>query len=322
MGSVNEQSIYGVRTKDSITLKNSTSGGVFTVISDLIIEEGGMVCGAVYNSNYEVKHVISNSKNVRDGMRGAKYVQSEIKDVIPDIIKYLESNYVVLFSGTPCQVAAIKRIVSMKKLGEKLVTIDIICHGVPSPGIFKEHIKLIEEKYGAIKSYIFRDKQKGWRGQNVTIMTEKGVVSDEDAKIFSSLYFNSLIIRPSCNNCHFASIKRVGDITIGDFWGVSQENISFDDNLGISQVMINTEKGKRIFDKIRKQIEYFEVKSNCYIQPNMVKSTERNPIANTFWSKYKKGGIEYGGKILKTLRYRMIVYKIFDKIRYMMRKKP
>lgn len=218
--------VYGARIKDNKILENSTSGGLFTAVSDLIIKNGGVVCGAIYDSNYEVKHVITNSKDIRDKMRGAKYVQSDMGNVISEILSNLKENRVVLFSGTPCQVVAVKNVAKAKKLDSNLITMDIICHGVPSPQVFKKHIELIEQKYGLIKSYLFRDKKKGWRGQNVTIITEKGVVPDKDAKIFTSLYFNSLIIRPSCFECPFSSVKREGDISIGDFWGISKEKMN------------------------------------------------------------------------------------------------
>ncbi len=176
MWNVNKSIVYGARIIDKTILKNSTSGGVFSPISDLIIKNGGLVCGAVYSSDYKVKHVISASPEVRNEMRMAKYVQSNMGDIISKILKHLEKDQIVLFSGTPCQVAAVKNVVSAKHLEKNLVTIDIICHGVPSPQLFKEHIDMIEKKYGAIKSYTFRDKQKGWRGQNVTIITESGIV--------------------------------------------------------------------------------------------------------------------------------------------------
>ena len=292
MWNVNKSIVYGARIIDKTILKNSTSGGVFSPISDLIIKNGGLVCGAVYSSDYKVKHVISASPEVRNEMRMAKYVQSNMGDIISKILKHLEKDQIVLFSGTPCQVAAVKNVVSAKHLEKNLVTIDIICHGVPSPQLFKEHIDMIEKKYGAIKSYTFRDKQKGWRGQNVTIITESGIVPDKDAKLYSSLYFNSLIIRPSCYKCPFASVHREGDIT---------------------QIMLNTQKGERIFDEIKQELEYFEIKSDNYIQPNMRKPTERSMVADAFWKVYNKKGIQSGKNFLKTLKYRMIPYRILNK---------
>lgn len=156
-----------------------------------------------------------------------------------------------------------KKVVSIKSNDDKLITIDIVCHGVPSPGIFKQHVSYIENKYGKIKSYLFRDKQKGWRGQNITITTETGVVPDEDAKLFSSLYFNSLIIRPSCFECPFSSIVREGDITISDYWGIAKENEAFDDNRGVSTVMINSEKGNILFDTIKDSCIVCGIYADC-----------------------------------------------------------
>lgn len=306
--------VYGARIKDNTVLRESTSGGLFTAFSDTVIENGGFVCGAVYSREHEVKHVITSQKQIRDEMRGAKYVQSNLGNVIRDVIKHLNAGDCVLFVGTPCQVSALKKVVSIKSNDDKLITIDIVCHGVPSPGIFKQHVSYIENKYGKIKSYLFRDKQKGWRGQNVTITTETGVVPDEDAKLFSSLYFNSLIIRPSCFECPFSSIVREGDITISDYWGIAKENESFDDNRGVSTVMINSEKGNILFDTIKDNIDYFEVNSDSYIQPNMKKPTERNLVANSFWRVYNRKGLGGAKSFLKNLKYRMLPYRIKNKL--------
>lgn len=307
--------VYGARTKDKIVLKESTSGGIFTAISNYVLCENGFVCGAVFSSEYKVQHIISNTIKDRDRMRGAKYVQSDMGTIILTIIDKLKNNRIVLFTGTPCQVAAVKKIASNKNLDKNLLTVDIICHGVPSPGVFEKHIREIEEKYGKICKYEFRDKNKGWKGQNVTIITEKGTVSDEDAKVFSSLYFNSLIIRPSCHNCKFASMDRVGDITIGDFWGIDKEKNKLNDNLGVSEILLNTTKGENVFEMIKSNLDYFKIDSDSYIQPNMKAPTLRNAISYSFWNKYNKEGIGIGKKFLKTIPIRMLPYRIISKIR-------
>lgn len=314
-GKNNIVNVYGARINNLDILKKSTSGGVFTVISDLFLKGGGLVCGAVYSSNMEVNHIVSKNKKDRDLMRGAKYVQSNMGNVMNEVIEYLQLGIPVLFSGTPCQVLAIKKIAKMKKVEDKLFAIDIVCHGVPSPGLFKEHILNLEKKYGKITSYIFRDKRKGWRGQNVTVTTEKGIIPDKDAKLYSSLYFNSLIIRPSCHNCQFSSIERYGDITIGDFWGISEENSKYDDNLGISQVMINSKKGEEVFDHIKDSLDFFEVASNSYIQPNMKKPTKQNEVTNIFWNKYNKYGIVIGNSFLRQIKIRLLPYRINSKLK-------
>lgn len=311
---IKEKKIYGARIKDNEILRESTSGGLFTAFSDAVIENGGFVCGAVYSPYYEVKHVITNQKQIRDEMRGAKYVQSNLDNVIRDVTNHLNSGESVLFTGTPCQVSALKKVVSIKSNDDKLITIDVVCHGVPSPGLFKQHISYIENKYGKIKSYLFRDKKKGWRGQNVTITTETGVVPYEDAKLFSSLYFNSLIIRPSCFECPFSSTVREGDITISDYWGIAKENEAYDDNCGVSTVMINSDKGNELFETIKDKIDYFEVNSDSYIQPNMKKPTERNLTANVFWKVYYKKGLDGAKSFLKNLKYRMLPHRIKNKV--------
>lgn len=312
--------IYGARNRDPQILQNSTSGGIFSAFTKVIIENGGYVCGAVFDNEYRVIHTVANNIEQCRKMCGAKYVQSELGGALDEIVRLMANGRTVLFVGTPCQVAGVKNIAELKKLSDKLITVDIICHGVPSPGIFREHIQAIEKSYGKVLSYSFRDKKKGWRGQNVTIRTESGIVPDDDAKVFTKLYFNSLIIRPSCFSCQFASVDRSGDITIGDFWGIEGENPEYDDNKGISEILINTDKGLGLFHAIGGDVEYFEVKSTSYIQPNMKSPTEQSVVAGDFWKQYKKHGFACTKKFLRSLRQRILCRKVIRKIKYLIEK--
>lgn len=308
--------VYGIRVKDDDILYKSTSGGFFSILSDIILENDGYVCGAVFDSNYRVVHIVTNKSYERNKMRGAKYVQSNMGEVLPTLIKLIKMGNKVLFVGTPCQVTALKNILNLKKINmDSLITVDIICHGVPSPGLFEEHIKDIISQHGEIKEYLFRSKKIGWRGQNVIIETVSGMVPDNEAKVFSKLYFNSLISRPCCANCKFASLKRCGDFTIGDFWGIQNENPYYDDNKGVSMVMINSEKASIEFEKIKNYAEYFKVVSNNYIQPNMIHPTEESKLKKMFWKKYEKKGFSCSEKFLKLEPSLMLVVRAINKLK-------
>lgn len=284
--------VLGARVPDDEILLKSTSGGVFTAISDYILSIGGYVCGAVYGESFEVVHVCSNSIKQRNLMRGAKYVQSNTLSCFKDIIMLLRENKKVLFTGTPCQVAGIKNIAEHYEISNNLYTVDIVCHGVPSSRLFIEYVHYLKEKYGEISNINFRNKEIGWRGQNITIQTEsKKPISAIDRKLFSGLYFSNLIMRDSCNSCKFASIYRAGDITMGDFWGISDENPMYDDNKGVSILLINTSNGQELLRMIRDQINSFTVYGKSYIQPNMMTPTKKSVDSDLFWTMYKKNGI-------------------------------
>ncbi|MBQ2986546.1 MAG: Coenzyme F420 hydrogenase/dehydrogenase, beta subunit C-terminal domain [Tyzzerella sp.] len=307
--------VFGVRNKDEAVLKQSTSGGFFTAVSDLFLENGDSVCGVVFSEDYEAIHVLTNEKKARDKMRGAKYVQSSLGNIFEGIERLLADNKKVLFIGTPCQVVGLKNYICQKKINEiNLFTIDIICHGVPSPAVFREHIRFIEQKYGKIINYSFRDKEVGWRGQNVTIKTNQGRVPQKIAKSYSNLYFNSLIIRPSCHKCQFSTLKRKGDITIGDFWRINEENSKFNDNKGVSEVLINSEKGLALFEMCKEKLEHFKVSSQSYIQPNMLCPTEKHFATEWFWHRYLLEGFTRYRSIWCKLKLKTVISKIRRKL--------
>lgn len=311
--------VIGARNIEADVLAGSTSGGVFSAISDYYLENDGFVCGAIFNKDYCVIHDMTNISECREKMRGVKYVQSNIEPVILEIIEKIKQGKKVIFFGTPCQVSAINNMGELKKINKKLLTtVDLICHGVPSPGLFSDHIRYIKIRYGEIESYLFRDKEKGWRGQNVTINTAAGVVSDEDAKSYCRLYFNSLITRPSCETCPFAVMERAGDLTIGDFWGIDKEDKRYDDNKGISLLLINTEQGEKLFNTVKDRLDFFMVQGKSYIQPNMTAPTEKNPLSDIFWKMYGKEGFEAYKRYFKQEKVRMLPVRVIKKIRRML----
>ena len=183
--------VYAAKNKNDNIRRKSTSGGLFTAISNYVLEKKGVVYGSIMNNDFKVVYLRAESKKDIDNMRGSKYVQSDLKETFSSIKKDLEKNLMVLFVGTPCYVQGLKSY--LRKEYDNLILCDIVCHGVPSPLIFDEHVNFIN-KMGKLKKYTFRDKEIGWRGTNVTIEydTKKEsntVVSD----IFSNLYFDGYI---------------------------------------------------------------------------------------------------------------------------------
>lgn len=288
--------VFSTRIKDNGTLFQSTSGGIFTAITDFVLDVGGFVCGAIFDDNYQVQHIVANTKEERNQMRGAKYVQSNINDSFCKIKFLLDSGNLVLFSGTSCQVHALK--LFLKKEYDSLITIDIVCHGVPSYKMWSNYLSFIEKKYGEIDYLRFRSKKIGWRGNNLEIALKSGKVllGTRDSKKYTSLYGEGFLMRDKCYSCPYTTIFRIGDFSIGDCWGLEKLNSTLNDNNGCSLLFINNEKAYKIFNKIKDCLIVEERTIPEILQPNLLKPTKKPNKINeireklfesNFWKKLR-----------------------------------
>lgn len=197
---------YGVKHKNENERLTSRSGGVFITLSDYILDNGGVVYGAELTEDFLVRHNRAENKQQRDNFKGSKYIQSDMGHIIKKVQEDLKNNIKVLFSGTPCQVHAIKESVS-KKFQSNLYTCDLVCHGVPSEKIFYDFLKYIEKISGkTIKEFNFRDKRFGWESHYETSIFEDG--TELTTQFFRNLFYGHNILRPSCHNCNYANIHR------------------------------------------------------------------------------------------------------------------
>lgn len=235
---------------------SSSSGGIFTMLAELVIDQGGIVFGAKFNNLWQVYHTYVETKDKIKAFRGSKYVQSNIGNSFRETEQFLKQGKTVLFSGTPCQIAGLHNF--LRKDYPNLITVDFICHGVPSPGVFRTYLQGICHKTNCelsnIKQIQFRDKTKGWNNYSLKIIINdissgKEIIITNDLKNdpFLKGFINDLYLRPSCHKCPTKKLSSKSDITIGDYWGYS----GYDDNKGISAVLINTEKGQHIYDTIK-----------------------------------------------------------------------
>lgn len=290
----NEINIYAMKNKNEATRATSSSGGVFYEYAKSILDENGTIYGAAYNAFNEVEHIRIDSIESLYKLQGSKYIQSTITNIYEQIKDDLNKDKKVLFSGTPCQVAGIKKYLERKRINtDKLYTCDIICHGVPSPKVFKDYIKNLEKQYSSkAKTVNFRHKENN-HTQNIKIEFENGqtYVSNYDKNDeFYRLFLNDLILRESCYKCRYTSFDRVGDITLGDFWGIEKTICNFDDKKGVSLVLVNSTKGKEIFEKIKDKYEIKETcKENC-IQKNLREPCEKPDQYDKLWEEYLKEG--------------------------------
>lgn len=289
--------IYAYKNSNTNIREHSTSGGFFSALSELVLDKGGVIYGAVFDENYVVKHIRATDNKDCNRMRNSKYVQSDIRGIIPLVMQDLLSNRLVLFTGTPCQVAALKRFLELKKCDlSNLITCDFVCHGTPSPLIWEEYIKYIKNKYSDDTVEInFRDKTLfGWHKPVLKIKLHNNTqVLTEKRDPFYLFFYSNCILRPSCHFCKFTKRTRVSDITMGDCWGIEKFNAELDDNKGVSLLLINTNRGKQIFSNVIKNNEIVKISYNDVEQPHLYKPVKKSKRREEFWYDYFQKGFLY-----------------------------
>ncbi|MDR0914915.1 MAG: Coenzyme F420 hydrogenase/dehydrogenase, beta subunit C-terminal domain [Oscillospiraceae bacterium] len=247
---------YIVQNKDEQVRRESTSGGAFSAIAEHIIGLGGKVWGVCLDENFTAKHTYAENSAQLAAFRGSKYSQSELGNTFLEVKNALLADQWALFSGTPCQVEGLLRYLGGDK--EKLITVDVVCHGAPSPRVFKKYVEYQRQKTGEFDKLLFRDKYSGYTHTTMSLYKDgkclyhNGLEYDPMLK----LYFKTLISRPSCGKCMFKKINRASDFTLWDCYDVEKMDKSFDDNKGTSNVMLHTQKAEAIFEEIKKNFKY------------------------------------------------------------------
>ena len=264
---------YAIYSKNEDVRMSSTSGGVFTGLYKNIISKGGYVVGVKYDSNMNPIYDIANTEKECEAFKGSKYVRAEIGNIYSKIKEKLDDKKIVLATGNPCFIAGLNTF--LEKKYDNLYTMDILCHSTPGTKMFKEYIKALEKKYDSkIIDFKFRDKKNGWQTATAVIKFENGTSISKLLKYndFGSAFLKELIARPSCYNCEYAGYNITADIRVADFWATRGKYKEMDDNKGISSVLINSEKGKQLFDEIKneyiiKEIPYEDALLNNHLQP-------------------------------------------------------
>lgn len=239
------------------SVMNSASGGIFKAVADFVLKQGGYVAGCVFDKSFNAIHILSNSPDEIAKMQGSKYVQSKIGDVYKEVRQKLRDGVPVLFSGTPCQVAGLKGF--LMKDYENLITLDLICHGVPSPKLLQEYLDSTYRTKGEVVDFKFRNKQKnGWCSQGSVSVNVNGRIKQKRTTPYTDSYYyyylaNS-VSRRCCYSCKYSSTTRVGDITIGDYWNLQNILPDFDCRKGASVALVNTAKGEKVIAEIREKL--------------------------------------------------------------------
>ena len=284
---------YAARHKDIGEVMKSRSGAAFVAISDYILEQGGIVYGVGYKDHFRVAHKRATTKEERDEFRGSKYVQSDLSGVFRQVKEDLKNGLTVLFSGTPCQTAGLNSYIG-KKLRKNLILLDIVCHGVPGPYIWRDYLAYLEKRNNSKIIYVnFRDKEKyGWKAHKETFKYENG------GKInYTHLFYRHILFRHSCGECHYTNLHRPSDITIADYWGWQKTDPEFNaDNKGCSLVLCNTEKGQKLFDAIKDRMNTIPAELPNVMQTHLKKPSCIHPRRMDFERYYIKGGFEYAAR--------------------------
>lgn len=250
---------YIAQNIDTESRLHSTSGGVFAVISNYILDNGGSVYGAVFDENFIVKHIGIDNKNDLNKLCESKYVQSHLGNCFKEIKAKLNENKLICFSGTPCQIEGLLNFLG--KDYENLVTVGVVCYGVPSPKLFSKYVSYIQNKYNdKLVKFHFRSKKYGYSSPTVVAQFENmgSIDSKSEIKSFTKTYFNGISLRPSCYECRVKTEKKRFDFLLGDCWRVSEYESSFDDNRGTTSVFVYTEKGKTILTKLSANLKLYK----------------------------------------------------------------
>jgi coenzyme F420-reducing hydrogenase beta subunit len=230
----------------------SSSGGIFPSLATKFVQEGGVVYGAAFAPDLTVEHIEVKDKEGLEKLKGSKYVQSELYSAYEEVKDHLQNNKKVLFSGTTCQIAGLKKYLGNQTEG--LLTVDVACHGVPSPGLWEKYVKAFEETHHCkLKSVNFRDKVRSWRQYDVVYTNTQNedirIAAEDD--IFLSLFRQDMTLRPSCYNCPSRNGRSGSDITLADLWSVHRTAPHLDDDNGASLVLVNSDQGKAYLEALK-----------------------------------------------------------------------
>lgn len=306
--------VYAARIKDEELLLSANSGGVFSAFAIYALNNEALVCGAAWNDMLEVEHICISSSEDLKKLQGSKYVQSKLYVCFAEIKKALTEGRCVLFCGTGCQVAALRTF--LVKQYDKLLTIELICHGVPSPGLFRKYIKWLSLKSkGAVTSFRFRGKHIRPSGEHSEFFYECGNIRYV-GHAYEDPYYGSFLLgktlRPSCYKCQFKGEKRIADITLGDFWGIERILPKFPTKMGHSLVLLNTEKAIFYFNLISPSLEYMKTQWSEVAKRNrsLVETSRKVPFSynlssNTLFDKDLSVKPSLKNKIKSRLHWRI-----------------
>ena len=344
--------VYAAINPDSDVRYSSSSGGIFSALADAVLSQGGVVFGVCWDRDWLLIFDYAESKEDLSRFRGSKYLQAYVGDAYVKAEQFLKSGLQVLFTGTPCQIAALKRY--LKRDYDNLLAVDVICHGVPSSGVFRSYLSeeiaqvadrqqknsvslsskphiaernMLNTAGWHIEDIQFRDKRLGWKKFSFTLrLAEASAEGDGntvslsyplDENIFMKGFLRDFYLRPSCYSCLAKSGRSGSDITLGDFWGINELKPDIDDDRGISAITINSDKGALWFDKLSLQRYVMSYDDLCRYNPAFVRSVASPPQRTKFFKRYGK---ESFFVLVENLCRKMDKVSYYDKIKWNLRR--
>lgn len=327
---------FAAAHKNADTIRNCASGGVATALSEYVINKGGYVYGCKLSDSFDAIHTCIHSISELKSLSGSKYVQSNIGYVFRDVSDKLKSGDIVLFVGTPCQIAGLYSYLGSTNT-DNLITVDIICHGTPNNKLLKEFIRYLEKVYNSkITKFVFRSKKYGWGKsiQEIELGKEKGLkdkryLTIEDS-FFMKLFGDGSVLRKSCYNCKYARSERVSDMTIGDFWGYYYTKIPFNLRKGLSCCLVNSTKMLDILPKLYLNMQEVNISAILSGNPNLNCPSKESPrweftMSNIAKGKFEEMAIEYrNNSKLKRFMGKIklhIPQRVIDSVKFVVNKK-
>lgn len=286
---------YAAINKDEAVRADSSSGGMFHLFAEQVLAQGGIVFGAGFDANWEVCHQSVERVDDLGRLRVSKYLQSRIETTFQQVAGQLRQGRRVLFAGTPCQCAALRRFVG--KNDENLVLVDFICHGVPSPKIWRNYLALRARKK-EIRRISFRNKNLSWERYLLAISygnANKYLAADLNTDLYLRGFLQNLYLRPSCHSCHFCKKNRPSDITLADFWGVQEESPDMYDGKGTSLIFIQSQKGKALFQQVqdRARIKEQDFAKAIRHNPSMIQPSTPSPKRAAFFRDIQRNEMDF-----------------------------
>lgn len=271
-----EPTAYAAYARDGQIRQESSSGGIFSLAARWVLDRQGVVVGAAFDGEFDVCHVMIQSQDQLPRLRGSKYVQSRMGDAYCRVREALKAGKTVLFSGVACQIAGLKTFLGRDY--DELYTIDVLCHGVPSPKVWRRYIQDQEAAHaGRLTGASLRSKQTGWKTYSVALDFGSGRSYRRDFREdpYMRCFLSDSCLRPSCHSCRFKAIPRMSDLTLGDAWGIGGHMPEMDDDRGTSVVIVNTQKGRRLWQQLAPEVVAAQGQTDVLLPPG---ADSRRPV--------------------------------------------
>ena len=311
--------VYAAKNYDDEVRHQSSSGGIFTLLAEQTIKDDGVVFGACWDKEWDVKHDYIDNISDLQKFRSSRYLQSVIGDNYLKAEQFLKTWRKVMFTGTPCQIAGLKHF--LRKEYDNLLAVEVICHSVPSSGVWQQYLTTrlhtLKWEKSDIRNISFRDKKTGWKTYSFVIENENGNILTElsSKNAFMRGFLADLYTRPSCHACPAKQLRSGSDITLGDFWGIESLMPEIDDDKGVSAIIVNSDKGKQVLHNIDVELHEVQYSELTKRNPALVKSF---PITSKRTEFFKEDGFTFEEKVKrlakKPFSMKTLVYRIVRKI--------